>query len=207
MDNSEKDKLSQEDGKDENIPIVCAETSGTPETLKPETPEESAIQDASEEGAIQGVPEESALQDAPDAQAQIAELTDRLQRTMADFDNFRKRTQKERVGMRDEGVSQTIEKLLPVLDNFERAMDASNSKDPFVVGMQMIFKQLTGTLKDEIGICEIPALNEEFNPEVHFAVSHVDDKQFKDNEVIEVLEKGYKYKDKVIRPSMVRVAN
>lgn len=153
------------------------------------------------------IPEEGILPDSPDAQDQIAELTDRLQRTMADFDNFRKRTQKERIGMRDEGVCQTIERLLPVLDNFERAMDASSAEDSFAVGMQMILKQFTGTLKDELCVCEIPAMNESFNPEVHFAVSHIDDEQYGDNQVIEVLQKGYKYREKVIRPSMVRVAN
>lgn len=138
---------------------------------------------------------------------QIAELTDRLQRTMADFDNYRKRTQKERAGMHDEGLRDTVEKLLPVFDNFERAMQTPPEKeDAFFVGMQMILKQLMGTLS-EMGVCEIPAQGEHFNPEAHFAVSHVDDEQYGDNEVIEVLQKGYKHKDKVIRPSMVRVAN
>jgi molecular chaperone GrpE len=147
------------------------------------------------------------LQVEPGLQAQIAELTDRLQRTMADFDNFRKRTEKERGSMRDYGVSTTAEKLLPVLDNFERAMSVShNPDDSFATGVQMILKQFSNAF-DELGVSEIPALDESFNPEVHFAVSHIDDERYEDNKVIEVLQRGYKYKDKVIRPSMVRVAN
>jgi molecular chaperone GrpE len=152
-------------------------------------------------------PDDGDIQVEPSPQAQVAELTDRLQRTLADFDNFRKRTEKERGDMRDYGVRLTIEKLLPVVDNFERAMDSNATPDdPFAVGMKMILKQLSGTL-DELGVKEISALDEEFNPDVHFAVSHIDDSRYKDNKVIEVLQKGYKYKDKVIRPSMVRVAN
>jgi molecular chaperone GrpE len=196
MDSKQQDSKQNEDAENSVLSDESAETS---EALESE-------QDKVDTGAQpqQDAPEMPA---APDEQVQIAELTDRLQRTMADFDNFRKRTQKERSGVRDDAIRQTIEKLLPVLDNFVRAMDASNAEDPFVVGMQMILKQFIGTLNDEIGVCEIESLGESFNPEVHFAVSHVDDDQYGDNEVIEILQKGYKYKDKVIRPSMVRVAN
>ncbi|MCL2699851.1 MAG: nucleotide exchange factor GrpE [Defluviitaleaceae bacterium] len=168
--------------------------------VKDETAENSGVleREGSEDADVQ-------VEDCP--QTQIAELTDRLQRTMADFDNFRKRTEKERGDMRDYGVRLTIEKLLPVLDNFERAMSASqHSDDSFTVGMQMILKQFSGAF-DELGVREIPALDEDFNPDVHFAVSHIDDKRYEDNKVIEILQKGYKYKDKIIRPSMVRVAN
>ena len=205
MDSTIKDTQPQEDLNTETASgdppetFEASEASETPEIS--EAPETSDILDVEP-------PEEDATGSAPDAQGlMIAELTDRLQRTMADFDNFRKRTQKERIGMHDDGVRYTIEKLLPVLDNFERAMDASSAEDSFAVGMQMILKQFTSTLKDDIGASEIPAINESFNPELHFAVSHIDDKQFGANEIIEVLQKGYKYKEKVIRPSMVRVAN
>lgn len=137
----------------------------------------------------------------------ILELTDRLQRTMAEFDNFRKRTTKEKAAMYDYGVKETIEKFLPVIDNFERSLTYSDAKESsFYKGIELILRQLEGAL-DFIGVETIDCIGKEFDPNLHNAVAHVEDKSAGQNQVVEVLQKGYKYKGNLIRPSMVKVAN
>lgn len=140
---------------------------------------------------------------------QIEELTDRLKRTMAEFDNYRKRTEKEKTGMYEGGSRSVIEKLLPVVDNFERAfkdLTEEELSDPFVSGMDKIYKQLMSVF-DELGVKAIEAEGLEFNPDFHNAVMHVEDDSFGENIVAEEFQKGYTYKDNVIRHSMVKVAN
>jgi len=140
---------------------------------------------------------------------QCAEYLDKLQRTLADFDNFRKRTIKEKTGMYDDGVRETIEKLLPIIDNFERAVASAaqdNKNDSFFKGISLIQRQLAGYL-DDIGIEPAGEIGEKFDPLKHFAVTHAEDGNFGPNEIAEVLQKGYIYKDKVIRAGMVKVAN
>ena len=140
----------------------------------------------------------------------LAEAQDRFQRTLAEFDNFRKRTMKEKASMYDDGVRDTIEKLLPLFDNLERAISSVegkvNDEDPLLKGVKMTDKQLKEILAS-MGVEEIKALGEKFDPNLHAAVAHVDDKNYGENEVIIDMLKGYKYKDKVIRHSMVKVAN
>ena len=139
----------------------------------------------------------------------IKDLTDKYQRVMAEFDNFRKRSEREKSSMYGMGTRDVVEKILPVLDNFERgfaSIDEEAKKDPFVQGMDMIYNQFVSVLND-LGVEEIKALGEEFNPDFHNAVMHVEDENAGDNEVIEVLQKGYIYKDIVVRHSMVKVAN
>ena len=134
-------------------------------------------------------------------------LFDRYQRSLAEFDNFRKRTLKEKSGAYDSGVHDTVEKLLPILDNFERALAASEDKeDTFYQGIVMISRQLEGYLAD-LGVEIIEGHGVAFDPNLHYAVAHVEDPEYGSNEVIDELQKGYIYKGKVIRPSMVRVAN
>lgn len=131
------------------------------------------------------------------------------QRTLAEFDNFRKRTIKEKTQMYENGAREVVEKLLPVLDNFERALChiSEDEKDSSLAqGVEMIFKQLLNTFSD-LGIEEIAALGEEFDPNLHHAVQHEENEDYGENEVIEVLQKGFIYKERVIRHSMVRVAN
>lgn len=132
------------------------------------------------------------------------------QRTLAEFDNFRKRTVKEKAVMYDDGVRSTVEKLLPIIDNLERAVAAQDGKSPqddsFYKGVQMILTQFQETLK-ELSVTEIPALGEKFDPNLHAAVAHEDSQEHGENEVMLVMLKGYMYKDKVIRHSMVKVAN
>jgi len=133
------------------------------------------------------------------------ELLDRYQRSMAEFDNFRKRTIKEKSEAYDFGVQSTVEKLLPTLDNFERALAASDDKDgTFYQGIVLIARQLDNYLA-ELGVEEIKSGT--FDHNLHYAVAHIEDEQYGQGEIIEQLQKGYIYKDKLIRPSMVRVAN
>ena len=138
----------------------------------------------------------------------IEELTDRLTRQMAEFDNFRKRTDKEKSQMYEIGAKDIIEKILPVVDNFERGLDAASEEkeNPFVQGMDKIYKQLMTTL-EEVGVKPIEAVGQEFNPDFHNAVMHVEDEAFGENTVAEEFQKGYMYRDSVVRHSMVKVAN
>ena len=137
---------------------------------------------------------------------QIEELTDRLKRSMAEFDNFRKRTEKEKSSMYIIGAKEIIEKILPVVDNFERGLAQAPEGDPFADGMQKIYKQLTTTLEG-LGVEQIEAVDKEFNPDFHNAVMHVEDESVGENIVVEELQKGYTYKGFVVRHSMVKVAN
>ena len=137
---------------------------------------------------------------------QIEDLTDRLKRSMAEFDNFRKRTEKEKASMYIIGAKDIVEKILPVVDNFERGLAQAPEGDAFADGMKMIYKQLMTTL-DELGVKQIEAVGKEFDPNFHNAVMHVDDESVGDNIVVEELQKGYTYKEFVVRHSMVKVAN
>lgn len=140
---------------------------------------------------------------------QIEELTDKYRRTMAEFDNYRKRTEKEKTAMYEIGARDIISKILPVVDNFERGLATIPEADrttPVAEGMDKIYKQLTKTLED-MGVKEIEAEGIEFNPDYHNAVMHVEDDSLGDNVVAEVLQKGYTYKESVVRHSMVKVAN
>ncbi len=139
----------------------------------------------------------------------IEELTDRLQRSMAEFDNYRKRTEKEKASMYVIGAKEIVEKILPVVDNFERALASTTEEqkaDPFVEGMDKVYKHLCKTLED-MGVKAIEAVGKEFDPNLHNAVMHVDDEEAGDNIIVEEFQKGYLYKDFVVRYSMVKVAN
>ena len=137
---------------------------------------------------------------------QIEDLTDRLKRNMAEFDNFRKRTEKEKSSMYVIGAKDIIEKILPVVDNFERGLAQAPEDDPFAEGMQKIYKQFTTTMEG-MGVEPIEAVGKEFNPDFHNAVMHVEDEELGENVVAEEFQKGYMYRDSVVRHSMVKVAN
>lgn len=139
----------------------------------------------------------------------IEELTDKLTRQMAEFDNFRKRTEKEKTQMYEVGAKDIIEKILPVVDNFERGLDAvkeEDKEDPFVQGMEKVYKQLMTTLEG-IEVKPIEAVGQEFDPNLHNAVMHVEDENIGENIITEEFQKGYTYRDTVVRHSMVKVAN
>ncbi len=139
---------------------------------------------------------------------QIEELNDKLRRQMAEFDNFRKRTEKEKSQMFDMGARTIIEKVLPIVDNFERGLAAvpeEQKEDAFVTGMDKVYKQLMQEF-DSIGVKAIEAVGEEFNPELHNAVMQVESEEYEPGVVAQELQKGYMYKDTVVRHSMVAVA-
>lgn len=142
-------------------------------------------------------------------EAEVVAANDRYQRTMAEFDNFRKRTIKEKSQMYESGAKEILDKLLPVIDNFERAFDAAtddHKEDPFVKGIDMIYKQVMAML-DDLGVEEIEALNKPFDPDLHHAVQHEASEDHDENMVVDVYQKGYMYKDTVLRYSMVKVVN
>lgn len=140
---------------------------------------------------------------------QIEELTDRVQRQMAEFDNFRKRSEKEKSAMYEIGAKSVVEKILPTIDNFERgfaALSDEQKTDPFVDGMDKVYRQMMTTL-EEIGVKPIEAVGKEFDPNYHNAVMHVEDEEVGENIIVEEFQKGYLYRDSVVRHSMVKVAN
>ena len=137
-----------------------------------------------------------------------AELNDRLMRQMAEFDNFRKRTEKEKQQMYSIGASEVVEKLLPVVDNFERglaAMTEEEKETSFAQGIEMIYKQLMTVLED-LGVASIEAVGVEFNPDFHNAVMQAPSEEYASGVITQELQKGYLYKEKVVRHSMVIVA-
>lgn len=139
----------------------------------------------------------------------IEELTDKYKRTFAEFDNFRKRSEKEKTAMYEIGAKDIVERILPIVDNFERGLATVPEEDmnePFVDGMSKIYKQLMKALEDA-GVKPIEAVGTEFDPNFHNAVMHVEDEELGENIVAEELQKGYMYRDTVVRHSMVKVAN
>ena len=140
--------------------------------------------------------------------SQYDDLYDKHLRLMAEYDNYKKRTQKEKEEIGSFATADTVEKLLPVIDNLERALEAVGEaeKNTFTEGIEMVYRQMMEIL-DKMGVSEIEAVGKEFDPELHNAVMHIDDESFDANTVAEQFMKGYKYKDKVIRYSMVKVAN
>lgn len=191
--------------------VECGEGSG-----EEKEPQEKPQGEKTGAEAPQGSPEEEKKEkkgffgkkkDAKDTQ--IEELTDRLKRSMAEFDNFRKRTEKEKSAMYEIGARDVIEKILPVVDNFERGLATIPEEakgTPFADGMEKIYKQLMKTL-DELGVKPIEAVGKEFDPNFHNAVMHVEDENLGENVVAAELQKGYTYRDSVVRHSMVQVAN
>ena len=139
----------------------------------------------------------------------IEELEDKVRRQLAEFDNFRKRTEKEKAHMYDVGAMEVIEKILPVVDNFERGLASvpEEEKDnPVIAGMDKTYRQLMDVLNG-LGVEVIEAEGREFDPNLHNAVMHVEDEELGENVVVQEFQKGYKYKDSVVRHSMVKVAN
>lgn len=139
----------------------------------------------------------------------IEELNDRLMRNLAEFENFRNRSEKEKSAMFDMGARSVVEKILPVVDNLERGFDGLSEEEkesPFVKGIEAVYKQIQ-TMFEEIGVTPIEAVGQEFDPNLHNAVMHDEDDSEEANKVIEEFQKGYLYKDSVVRHSMVKVLN
>jgi len=203
----EKDlKKEQEESKE----VLEGEETVQPDLEVEETPEEAAAKAAAMEAEVKEAFSDENLEEKQDKKdIAIADLTDRLKRSMAEFDNFRKRSEKEKATMFDMGVGSIAEKILPVVDNFERAMAAAPKEGDgkaFAEGIAMIYNQLKKTLED-LGVKPIDCVGQPFDPNFHNAVMHVEDESLGENVVAEELLKGYMYKDSVLRHSMVKVAN
>lgn len=212
----EKDKLQEEN-------LTNETTTGTEESA-------GAAQEAESRERAQDVTEEELKQDAKESakeekkdkkrkekadkkqdalKEKIEELEDRVKRQMAEFENFRKRTEKEKTAMFETGAKSVIEKILPVVDNFERGLAAvpENEKGGgFAQGMEMIYKQLMTELEN-MDVKPIPAVGEEFNPDFHNAVMQVESEEFESGVIAQELLKGYTYRDSVVRHSMVAVVS
>ncbi len=192
--------------KDENLEAQESVVEETAETV--DEAAETVEAEVVEEGEAEVVDETAEKIAALEQQA--ADNLDKYQRCLAEFDNFRKRTVKEKASMYDDGVRSTVEKLLMVIDNLERAVAVQEGKvdenDAFFKGVKMTLTQFQDVLKG-IGVEEIKAVGEKFDPNLHAAVAHEDDENYGENEVVLEMLKGYMYKDKVIRHSMVKVAN
>ena len=207
IDNETAENKAEEieiEGADEENTSEAENTEETKETSEQtETEQEEAAEDESKD-------EKKGLfkkkkKDKKDEQ--IEELNDRLKRQMAEFENFRKRTEKEKSQMFDMGARTIIEKILPVVDNFERGLAAvpeDQKEDPFITGMDKIYKQMMTEL-DGIGVKPIECVGQEFDPDFHNAVMQVENDELESGTVAQELQKGYMYKDTVVRHSMVAV--
>ena len=149
-------------------------------------------------------PEEDAQEN--EFEKKYNDVNEKYMRTLAEYDNDRKRTIKEKESIYPEAKATVVEKFLPVIDNFQRALDSAENKDGFYEGVVMLKKQMDEVMT-ALGVEEIKAVGEDFNPEFHNAVMHVDDEEARENTVVEEFQKGYKIGDRVIRHSMVKVAN
>lgn len=203
----EKEELEKETAAQEEV-LEEADPKETGAEESPETEPEKEEEDASEDaGEKKGFFKKREKKDKKDEQ--IAELTDKVKRQLAEFENFRNRTEKEKAHMYAVGAKEVIEKMLPVVDNFERGIKSIPEEEkggPVASGMEMIYKQLMMVLTD-LGVTPIEAVGQEFDPNFHNAVMHVENEELGENIIAEEFQKGYKYKDAVLRYSMVTVAN
>ena len=198
-------EMEKETGAETDLP----ETEPAAEQEEAKKAAEAKEAEAAEETAEDGKERKFFKKKKDKKDEKIEELTDRLTCQMAEFDNFRKRTEKEKANMYAIGAKDIIEKILPVVDNFERGLGAvteEQKEDSFVSGMEMIYKQIMTTL-DSVGVKAIEAVGNEFDPDFHNAVMHVEDEEVGENIVVEEFQKGYTYRDTVVRHSMVKVAN
>jgi len=195
---------------EENKEVLEGEEASKAAEEAEETPEEAAAKAAAMEAEAREAFSDENLEEKQDKKdIAIADLTDRLKRSMAEFDNFRKRSEKEKATMFDMGARSIAEKILPIVDNFERAMVAAPKEGDgkaFADGITMIYNQLKKTLED-LGVKPIDCVGQAFDPNFHNAVMHIEDESLGENVVAEELLKGYMYKDSVLRHSMVKVAN
>ena len=202
----EKKELEQELEKEEGAQeeILTEEPAKTEEPV-PEGQEEPKTEEASGPGEKKGFFKKKEKKDKKDEQ--IAELTDKVKRQLAEFENFRNRTEKEKHAMFETGAKSVVEKILPVVDNFERGLATvpeDKKEDPFVDGMERIYRQLLTELEN-IGVKPIEAVGKEFDPNLHNAVMQVESEEYESGIVAQELQKGYTYHEGVVRHSMVAV--
>ncbi len=207
---TEENKQTTEELQENPVVEDTADQDLQNEAVRKETEEKDAAENAVED-EMKDISEKSEKQKKKKdkKEEKIEELTDQLMRQMAEFDNYRKRTDKEKASMYIIGAKEIVEKILPVVDNFERGLTAvpeEQKEDPFVDGMNKIYKQMI-TVLEESGVKPIEAVGSEFDPNLHNAVMHVEDESVGENIIVEEFQKGYLYKDFVVRHSMVKVAN
>ena len=201
--NQELEKDLEETVETEEVVEETAEAEETEEAVE-ETTEEATEESEDKKGFFGKKKDKKDKKDL-----RIEELEDKVKRQLAEFENFRNRTEKEKSRMYEFGARDVIEKMLPVVDNFERGLAAipeAEKGGPVASGMEMIYKQIMTTLEG-LGVKPIEALNQPFDPNFHNAVMHVEDEEIEESTVVEEFQKGYIYKETVIRYSMVKVAN
>lgn len=187
------------------------------EVLKEEVEEETKEETEQEEESKEQVTKETVTKEEQkeetlkdkqleEAEAKAKEYLDRWQRLMAEFDNYRKRSEKEKSDSYDYAVSNTVAELLPIIDNFERALNIESTDKTLYTGVKMIYKQIMDLLEN-LHVSQIEAVGMTFDPKFHNAIMHIDDEKFGENMIAEEIQKGYLYKEKVIRHSVVKVAN
>lgn len=198
---AKKEKAQAEETMNQEATVEETNTEAVEATEATETAEETKEEEAATE-------EQPAEKDKKDIL--IDELNDKYMRTFAEFDNFRKRSEKEKAAMFEVGAKSIIEKILPIVDSFERGLGTLSEEEiaanPFADGMDKVYKQMVKAL-EEVGVTPIEAVGKEFDPNLHNAVMHGDDDQYGENIVSEEFQKGYMYRDTVVRYSMVKVEN
>ncbi|MBQ1229358.1 MAG: nucleotide exchange factor GrpE [Firmicutes bacterium] len=206
MSDKEKEILEQEETQ---ACEECTEETCECEESTEEVTEES-VEVAQEEEKADGKKKLFGKKKEKDASAEkIAELEDRVKRQLAEFENFRNRTEKEKTAMFETGAKSVIEKILPVIDNFERGfatVEAEDEEDAFVGGMRMVYKQMMTEL-EAIGVKPIPVVGEQFDPNLHNAVMQVESDELESGTIAQEYQKGYTYRDSVVRHSMVTVVS
>lgn len=212
MENYEDKELNeQEVNENSSEEAATPEEEQTQETAVEETVTDEAAENEAEgkEKKKKSLLGKSKDKKADKLQEKVTELEDRVKRQMAEFDNFRKRTEKEKSAMFETGAKSVVEKILPVVDNFERGLaglSEEEAKQPFAEGMNMVYKQLISEL-EKLEVKPIEAVGCEFNPELHNAVMQVESDEYESGIIAQELQKGYTYRDSVVRHSMVAVVS
>ncbi len=196
--NFDTEEVKAEETKKETSEEIKEETVDSKEETKEETKEEASEKEETEK------PKKKFGKKKDKRDEQIEELTDKVKRQLAEFENFRTRSEKEKAQMFDMGAKTIVEKILPVVDNFERGLAGVEEGDAFGEGMKMVYKQMMTAL-EEAGVTPIEAVGQEFNPEFHNAVMQVESEEYESGVVAQELQKGYMYRDTVVRHSMVAV--
>lgn len=202
--------MSEKENKEEVLEEILEDLEADASTEKSEEPKEEQPEGKAKEHEEKGhkKKKDKADKKTEELKEQIDQLQDKCMRQMAEFENFRKRSEKEKSAMFETGARSVIEKILPVVDNFERGLAAIPEEEkgsPFADGMNMIYRQLMTEL-DNMGVKPIEAVGQEFNPDLHNAVMQVESQEFESGVIAQELQKGYTYHDSVVRHSMVAVA-
>lgn len=199
--------MEENQKKENQTPESDSQQTETTSTVEVNEAETTSAEEVQEEVVVEETPEEKMQKQLDEANAKANEYLDKWQRLMAEFDNYRKRSEKEKCDAYDFSVSNTVLEILPIIDNFERALKVESTDKALTAGVQMIYKQMIGML-EKLHVTPIDATGKVFDPNLHNAIAHVDDETVGENIVVEELQKGYLYKeDKVIRHSLVKVAN